>query len=280
MCSKMENKLLLNSLKKYWIVAKVSWINGFTYLTSFVMFRVRQIIQVVVAFSLWEAIFASTITAFGYTSAQMFTYIFAASIIGYVVTSSRTIDVAGVIHSGDLSLYLVKPLNFFLFWFSRDVADKLQNVIFSAIELAVLFFIFHPTLYIPTHISTIFLTLFTVGGAMVMFFLINTMFGLLGFWTPDVWAPRFLFYTIMFFTAGSFFPLDIFPNSIVQALSYTPFPYVIFFPTKVLLEQLSSVEVVRGILFTGMWVGLCGLGVFTMWKKGVHSYEAEGRGKH
>ena len=277
MCSKMANRLRLNSLKKYWIVAKITWIDGFAYITSFVMWRVRQIIQIVVALSLWESIFASTTTAFGYTSARMLTYIFAANIIGIIVTFSRTIDVSSVIHSGDLSLYLVKPLNFFLFWFSRDIANKLQNIVFSIIELTALFFIFHPTLYVPTHISTLFLTLLIVAGAMVMYFFINAMFGLLGFWTPDVWAPRFLFFTIIFFTSGSLFPLDIFPKAIVQVLSYTPFPYMMFFPTKVLLEQLSSTEIVRGFFATGVWTLLCGFVTFVMWRKGIRTYEAEGR---
>ena len=277
MCSKMGNKLLLNSLKKYWVIAKITWMNGFTYITSFVMWRVRQIIQMIVALSLWESIFASTTTAFGYTSARMLTYIFAANIIGFIVTSSRTIGVSSIIHSGDLSLYLVKPLNFFLYWFSGDIADKLQNIAFSLTELTVLFFIFHPTLYIPTHIATLFLTLLAVSGATVMYFFINMMFGLLGFWTPDVWAPRFLFFTVIFFTSVSFFPLDIFPKMIVDILSYTPFPYMMFFPTKVLLEQLSSIEIVRGLLFTGAWATLCGLGAFTMWSRGIRTYEAEGR---
>ncbi|TAL40025.1 MAG: hypothetical protein EPN89_20185, partial [Methylovulum sp.] len=124
-------------LTTYWVIARANWVQSFTYPVSFWMWRARQVIQIVISLSVWEAVFATSALAFGYRQAQMLTYIFVANITGFIVFSSRTIDVSNVIHSGDLSLYLVKPLNFFLNWFSRDIADKLLNLIFSACELTI-----------------------------------------------------------------------------------------------------------------------------------------------
>ncbi len=266
-------------LQKYWTVIKLTWINGFAYPVSFWMWRLRQVIQVVIALSIWESIYISNdnLSAFGYDKDRMLTYIFLANIINFIVFDSRTIDVGNIIHSGDLSLYLVKPLNFFSYWFSRDLADKFQNIVFSVTELSFLYFVFHPHLYFPHSFSMVLLTLCTAILALFMYFFINLIFGFLGFWSPDIWAPRFLFFMITSFVAGTFFPLDIFPKSIVDILFYTPFPYLIYFPTKIWLEQLSSSTISHGILVASTWTILCGAGAYAIWKKGLKDYSSEGR---
>lgn len=268
----MENKL-----KKYWSVITITWANGFAYPASFWMWRLRQVIQIVIAISLWESIFSSTTSAFGYDKTHMFTYIFVANIINYVVLSSRTIGIVDVIHSGDLSLYLVKPLNFFAYWFSSDLADKCQNILFSVCELAALLFIYRPDMYLPQHILTVALTILAVLGGMVMYFCINMLFGFIGFWSPDAWAPRFLFFMIMFFIAGTYFPLDIFPQAVVKMLWFTPFPYLIFFQTKIWLEQFTLSELMYGFIGLTAWITSLSLLMAYVWKKGVRGYGAEGR---
>lgn len=266
-----------NKLKKYWSVVSISWINGFAYPLSFWMWRMRQVMSMVIAISLWESIFVSTQHVFGYQQAQMLTYIFISNIAGFIVLSSRTIEVPNVITSGDLSLYLVKPLQFFAYWFSRDLADKTQNALFSFFELTVLFFIYHPILTIPTHIATVFLTITAIFGGLTLYFFINMLFGFLAFKAPDVWAPRFLFFVIMFFVSGSTFPLDIYPSVVVKILSFTPFPYLIFFPAKMWLEQLSPHVITTGFLSLFGWI--IGLSLLTtwIWNRAIKGYGADGR---
>lgn len=233
--------------------------------------------SVVIAISLWESIFLTTQNVFGYQQAQMLTYIFVSNIVGYVVLSSRTIEVPGIIHSGDLSLYLVKPLQFFTYWFSRDLADKTQNAIFSFFELSALFLIYHPTLHAPIHLVSIALTIAAVFGGLTLYFFINMLFGLFAFWVPDVWAPRFLFFIIMFFVSGSTFPLDIYPEIVVKILSFTPFPYLIFFPAKIWLEQISLSGLYVGFATLIGWIVALFLLTRWMWNNAIKGYGADGR---
>lgn len=269
--------MVKNKLKKYWSVVSISWSNCFAYPLSFWMWRMRQVMSMVIAISLWESIFLTTQHVFGYQQAQMLTYIFISNIVGFIVLSSRTIEVPHVITSGDLSLYLIKPLHFFTYWFSRDLADKTQNVLFSFFELTALFLIYHPTLHAPTHFTTILLTVGAILGGLTLYFFINMIFGLIAFWAPDVWAPRFLFFVIMFFISGSTFPLDIYPSVVVKILSFTPFPYLIFFPAKLWLEQVSSPGIMIG--FASLFGWIIGLFFFTqwMWNRAIKGYGSDGR---
>lgn len=272
----MFSRIKVN-FQKYWTVIAMSWSNGFAYPVSFWMWRVRQIMSIVIAISLWESIFRSTSQVFGYNQSQMLTYIFVSNIVGFLVLSSRTIEVPNIIHNGDLSLYLIRPVQFFVYWFSRDLADKFQNVIFATFELIALFFIFHPTLTVPTHLSTVLITALAVFGGLTMYYFINMIFGFLAFWSPDVWAPRFLFFIIMFLVSGSTFPLDIYPSAIVKVLSFSPFPYLVFFPSKIWLEQVSSGQILHGFVAMIGWIIVLGVFASWLWKKGVHGYSSDGR---
>jgi len=272
----MFSKIKVN-VQKYFAVIAMSWSNGFAYPLSFWMWRARQVMSMVIAISLWEAIFFSSSQVFGYSQSQMLTYIFVSNIVGFLVLSSRTIEVPNVIHSGDLSLYLIRPLQFFVYWFSRDIADKFQNIIFATFELIALYIIFHPTLTVPTYLVTFLLTGLAVFGGLIMYYFINMIFGFLAFWSPDIWAPRFLFFVIMFFVSGSTFPLDIYPVAVVKVLSLSPFPYLVFFSSKIWLEQVSAGQMAHGFITMIGWI--IGLGIFSalLWKRGVQGYSSDGR---
>lgn len=265
------------SFRKYSTILSVSWTNGFAYPISFWIWRFRQLLQTFISLSLWINIFSTQTSLFGYERGQMLTYIFLASMVSYFVLASRTIDVVSVINSGDLSLYLVKPINFFANWFARDIADKLQNILFSIFELTILFLLFHPPFYFPSDLLAYLLFAVSILGGIFLFFFINMIFGFIGFWSPDSWAPRFLFFMVMSFTAGTLFPLDIFPSSFTRIVYLTPFPYLTFFQTKIWLNQFSGAEIARGFEMMGVWIVLMYLLMITMWKKGIRGYGSEGR---
>ena len=46
---------------------------------------------------------------------------------------------AGDVAQGELSNYLIKPMNYFKYWFTRDMSSKILNISFAFLNL--LFFI-------------------------------------------------------------------------------------------------------------------------------------------
>ena len=267
----------VTQMNKVWHYANITWANGFAYPLSFALWRFRQVLSFIIAFSLWDAIYASSSQAFGYSKAEMLTYIFIANIISYFVLSSRTVYVANMIRMGELSILLVRPIRFFSFWFASDIADKLQNLLFAVVELSILFFLFRPPLFFPSSSTIVALTLIVIFLAMLLYFFINLCLGFLAFWSPDVWAPRFLFMMVLQLTAGSFFPLDVFPQQIVSLLSFTPLPYLMYFPAKIWLQQLRVENLYQGLIILSIWIALFYLLANFLWKRGLKQYGAEGR---
>lgn len=264
-------------MKKYLLVARNVWDQTLTYRLNFVMWRVRIVLSMLTMYFLWLALLPENQTILGYTRDLMLTYILGTSIISSVVISNRSYEVGDEINNGNLSNFLLRPINYLSYQFSRDLGDKAMNIVFSITELTVLFMILRPPLFVQTDLGLLSLTVFACVLGMVMYFFINFLLGMIGFWSAEVWAPRFIFVTLLTFFSGGLFPLDILPASIFSALSYLPFTYLLFFPLKIYLGQLAAGEIIRGLIISSIWAGVLFLTVKYVWNRGLRLYTAYGR---
>lgn len=267
-------------MNKYISIFKIALRQEFVYKLNFIIWRVRNIIQVLVFFFLWSAVFQnSDASYFGYTQEKIIAYSFLLIFIRSVVMSSKTTDVSGYVSSGDLSNYLLKPLNFFKYLLTKDAASKFLNISFSAVEITVLFLILRPNIFIQTNPSNIILFILSLIIAAFIFFSIVMLSNCVPFWIPELgWGAQFIVVMILVeFLSGAFFPLDVFPAPIYQFLKLTPFPYLIFVPIKTYLGNEGTAEVIKSLLFGGLWAVILWLLMNKVWKKGLKVYEAVGR---
>ena len=125
---------------KYISLFKISFAQEFAYRLSFVMWRVRNVMQILLLFFLWTTVFSDPgRVLFGYDRAKMLTYVFGILVVKAVVLSARTVDVAGEISRGDLSNLLLKPISYFKYWLTRDLSSKALNMVFAFFEITILF---------------------------------------------------------------------------------------------------------------------------------------------
>lgn len=264
-------------MKKYIRAARNTWEEALSYRFNFTMWRFRNLILLLSMYFLWYSVIPEGTTAFGYDQSSMLTYILLTAIVGAVVTSNRSYAIGQEINEGNLSNFLLQPISYFGYWFSKDIGDKLMNIVFSIGELAIIFFLIKPPIYLQTNFAYLFAFAISIILAVILYFFINILLGLIGFWSPDVWAPRFIFWIALGFFAGEYFPLDILPQTIYQVFKLLPFSYLIYFPIKVYLGQLNYVQVLQGFAVMIFWVILFFATTQMVWKKGLKSYTAQGR---
>ena len=262
---------------KYLLVARNTWDETLAYRLNFVMWRVRVVLQILTMYFLWSALILPGQAILGYTRDLMLTYILGASIINSLVISSRSYEVGQEINSGNLSNFLLRPINYFLFWFARDLGDKAMNLVFSVFELAVLFLILRPPLFIQSDPALILLAFASAFLAMILYFFLSFLLGLIGFWSAEVWAPRFVFITVLTFFSGGLFPLDILPKPLFSFFELLPFPYLLFFPLKIYLGQMPLGDIGRGLFISAIWSGIFWMVAKFVWAKGLRVYGAYGR---
>lgn len=267
-------------MSKFSNILKTSLSQEFIYKLNFIMWRVRNVIQILVFFFLWKSVFATSEgEVFGYTEAKIFTYAFALIVVRALVFSARSVDVAGIIANGDLTNILLKPVNFFKYWISRDLGSKILNLCFGTVEVSLLVFILKPNIFWQSNIFYLFIFIISLLIASFLFFTFLMSVNFAPFWMPEIsWGAQFLFMSICAeFLSGAFFPLDVFPSAVFNVLSFTPFPYLIYFPIKMYLGSFS-VSQSFGYLGIGLvWCLISWNMMKSIWRKGLLIYEAYGR---
>lgn len=262
-------------MKKYLSIFTITLQEIFTYRLNMVMWRVRQVFVFLIPFFIWKAVLGGGGDIYGYSFAAIMTYLFGTTILRSLVMGSRTVDLGWMINSGYLTIPLMRPINIFSFFFIRDLADKLFNLSFMFLEIPLILLLFRPPVFLQTNPLILLLAVISILLAILIYFYINILFGSLAFWSRDVWAPRFLLMVIMEFATGAMFPLDMLPLFWQKIALLTPFPYLLYVPLKIYLG--TGLTILPHLLGSVIWAVILAILANLVWKKGIKSYEAEGR---
>ncbi len=265
-------------MRKYLTVFTVSWQNGFVYRLNFLLWRLRSVIVIITVYYFWDAVFRNGGVIFGYTRDKILTYVFLTLILRSLILGQRSMDAAGEISDGRLSNYLLKPLNYHFYWFTRDLADKLLNMAFSVIEIILLYFILQPPVFLQTNIFILIYFLLTVILAVILNYLLGNASSYFSFWTPgNAWGFWFLYLVFQDFLGGVAFPLDIFPKAAYGLIMLLPFPYLLYYPANIYLGKISGADIFQGFIIMLFWIGIIIWLLRQEWRWGLKNYQAEGR---
>jgi ABC-2 type transport system permease protein len=264
-------------MDKYLRVAQNTWQENIEYRLNFLMWRIRVMLQLITVYVLWYALLPAGDEVFGYTQSMMLTYVLGTAIVGSFVFSSRSYSIADEVNSGELSNFLIRPIHYFTYHFARDIGDKGLNIICSFIEFIILVLLLRPQLYVQTSPEILVFTVLAIVLAVFLYFFCNVLLGMIGFWSPEVWAPRFIFMTLLTFFSGGLFPLDILPHKMFEVFQILPFGYMLYFPLKVYLGQIPIGDIWVGLGVSFAWTIILFVISKMLWRIGLKNYTAQGR---
>ena len=263
-------------MRKYWQIARVSLAQYLVYRLSFILWRVRVILNLLLIYFLWTSVYTGRAEVFNYSQEQIITYILLIYLIGDIVYSSRAGDLAGQIRSGQIINYLLRPFSVLKQVFARETVDKLLNIGFSILEIGLFILIVQPIFFIQTEPSAyLFAAIATFFGIVSAFFIFLSL-SFIAFWSTEIWAPRFLFFVLVGTLAGNYYPIDILPTPMYYLLLLTPFPYFAYLPTKIYLDGIS-LNYLLMLLISVFWAFLAFKIAQRLWRKGIKEFSFFGR---
>ncbi len=266
-------------MKKYLAVFKIGWQDELIYRLNFLLWRLRNILRLLMTYFLWQGIFLNNQLVFGYSQTQISAYVFLVLVIQATVLSAPSADnIGSEISGGDLSNYLLKPLHYRLYWFIRDLSSKTLNILFSFIEISILYIVIHPQIAFSLDFLQLVATIVACCSAVVIAYLLRTLFIYVSFWTPEfTWGLTFLLLVLIEVFAGGIFPLDVLPKSLQLLLQLTPFPYLIYYPISIFLGKISGIVLwqilAQGIIYSILLVVVNNF----FWRRGLKVYSSSGR---
>ncbi len=176
------------------------------------------------------------------------------------------------IREGHLSVRLLRPLfpivedlGFFLGWKPVVIVLWLPIAAFLAL-------IFRPEL----HPSALAIAVFpaTLLGAYLIRSLNQSSLGLITFWTTRVGPIFELYITAELLLSGRLVPMSLMPDWVQQLAGFLPFQWTFGFPIEVLVGNLSSEELLRGLGAQVFWIVVGALLVRVVWRFAIRRYSA------
>lgn len=263
-------------MKKYWIAYQIALQETLQRRSTLIMDRLGGFAVIVSLYAFWTALIGVKPTFLGYTRGEMLTYVLALNILRSFVFTGRGWQLVGEISSGRISSYIIRPLHYYGYALSLDMAQKTVHVAASAVEVALLAVLTGGELFLPRAPETWLMFGVAVILSSLLFFFFEFMVSCLAFWTSESGGPLFCFELFLQFAAGAFFPLDVLPLALRRLLEMTPFPYMVYFPVRVFLEKVSPAEALRLLGMETLWLAAVFTAAMMTWKNGLRTYEAEG----
>ena len=234
------------------------------------------ITQIIVAYFLWDAIYPSREEKIGgMTFNEMMLYYVVASGVYQMVQPEIAIVLEDIVE-GTLTKYLVYPTSYLKFKFTGHMAQVFLASIQLIIGLSIFWYLFPETI-------SVYLNIFNVGGfilsvilASYLFFIMCVGIELMAFWVELIWSLVVMLQIIAGLLGGRMIPLSVFPEWAQNALVYSPFPYLVSWPTSILLGQKSAYEFIAGSTVCLLWSLFFTYIAIKIWDKGSYQYSGIG----
>ena len=232
-----------------------------------------------IAYFLWRSIFDSQgLTQIGGYSFKglMLYYLLSPGVNRVVRGPDKFGAISGEIYEGGLNRYLVFPISFFGYKYLAHFAGSLVSTFQLIITLAVFVGFFG----IPPEAS--FHLLSFMGGLIACYFASYLMFSLsavlefVAFWADNVWSLQVMLRFTASLLGGSLIPLVLFPAWSKPLLAILPFQWLLSFPLRTLMGQVSFKEWCIGIAMTLIWSLVMSLACRSVWRRGTLQYTGVG----
>ncbi|MBU0975783.1 MAG: ABC-2 family transporter protein [Patescibacteria group bacterium] len=194
-----------------------------------------------------------------------------------LTTSQSARDLRDSILTGQLSSNLVKPFKVSIYLLTKHFARVTSETILHVLLVCPILFLF-PSLVGEFHIGTVSLLQFVIVVAFSSVLNFNIFFtiGLAAFWTKEATGLQAVIRNSTRLFTGELMPVDLFPQVIQKITVLLPFQYILFFPIKILLSDVSLKTFTDALLVIIIWnIFFCVIN-FLLWKFGLKQYEAVG----
>jgi ABC-2 type transport system permease protein len=267
------------TLSLCWNIFSLELRKAFSYRVDFwIKFLVTLAIDVCVAYFLWSAIYAaqSEQTIGGFTFFGMLLYSILAPLVARAAAGADFGSVSSDIYQGSLTRYIVQPVNYFVY----KAIGHLVATTMAVFQLLIVLSLFFYFAGVPaeTHFTPASLAMGVFANlvAAYLYFAFLTFVELTAFWFDNVWNLGTILRMMIRLLGGGFVPLSLFPKAAEQVLLVLPFNFIVYFPIKSYLGQISFEDWLAGISLAVVWGLVITGGYVAVWKKGQRTYTGVG----
>ena len=239
---------------------------------------ISTLFPILIQIFLWYAIYDGTgqDTMYDYSFSQMLGYVTFAGVVSKFVVTGIENTVNDDIHSGGLSMFLIKTVKYIPFRLLQAIGQKFASTVTMLLFAA--FSVLMLTLTVGFEIKLYAVCLFipSLLLAMLMNFFIFFIVSISAFVLTEVGRFFHALQVVIMVASGGVFPISIFGNTYVTISRFLPFQYTSYFPTSVITGALTLTEIFLGMLIQCGWIVVLLTLSAVFWRAGLKKYTAVG----
>lgn len=244
-----------------------------SYKVGFFMRIVGGLIQVLIMYYLWLAIFnsSSSDTINGFTSSEMIIYVIMSYITAQLISISNEWAIADDILTGSIATNLIKPIKYEKRILSESIGQVVLNVCTISIPVWICFYLYRFIAYkeTPPSLSNILLFLVSAIFGFIIMFLFNFIFSISAFYVTYIWGFMLCKSIVINFFSGQLIPIVFFPKAMQGILKYLPFSGMNYTPVMIYMGKLSMNEILFSIGVQVVWIVILFLLYKILWGKAI-----------
>ena len=179
-------------MRKYLTVFRVNWQNSLQYRAPTVIYILGYTLYISVLLFLWTAIYGEGGRVGAYSLSEMVTYYLLQFVINTVILSYVSWEIIDHIREGFFSHFLVKPINYFAYWFTINLSGKLFETALILLAAAGIGLVVGPHVALPSDPKTYATFLVAAALGMVLAFELEFCIGLIAFWLIQVRVFKYM----------------------------------------------------------------------------------------
>ena len=247
----------------------MSFKNAFVYRSSVLFSIISSVFWVLVQIALWNFIYQGQSEMIGYMTA----YVIVANIIGMFYSRDMMALIGGKVASGNFAYDLIRPINIVTMSYKTLLGTLASGLMLKALPQIL---IFMPVLLRSVVFSNFIPCLTAIVLGHFLYVLLYSLLGFLAFIVIEIWPFRRLLDDTIRFVSGAVIPLAIFPSWLQVLSDFLPFKYLYDFPLRLLLNQLSGDDIIRGLVISTIWVIALGILLLLSYRSAVNKCTVQG----
>lgn len=231
-----------------------------------------------VHYFIWKAVYASKgegAVLNGFTLPEMVTYVAVGWISRSLYFSDVDEEVDELVRSGQIGVYLIRPVNFQLMLLAQAFGNLLFRATSFALPLALVIALIFPVAP-PASIWELFSYLLTTLLGFLVFAEFNFLIGLLSFSLKSIQGIVRAKYYLVQLLSGLLLPIAFFPESVQQVFRLLPFHTIASIPLQTYLGKLRGESLMSALGEQLLWVVILFVLGRIGWRAAFHKLTVHG----
>lgn len=182
-------------------------------------------------------------------------------------------EVERAVVQGALSPMLLHPIDPFWRYLASHLAERITRLPFLLLLCGIFFLLYPASFWVPDAGSALKAAV-CILAAFLLRFVMQYAFAMIAFWSERANAIEDFWFFMYIFLSGYVAPLSLFPPGVRRVAEFTPFPYLVHTPARLLMGQPADLG--KALLVMGIW-GAVFLALYrVLWRCGLRKYSAMG----